>query len=197
MELELKNEKDFSGETSKTTQSSNLTPTAGKNIKLSAIAKHIGLFVLLVCLSYGSFNFFTAYVIQSVHVVGQSMSPTLHDNEHYVLNRWVYHVRDPKPSEIVVLRDPEDNCFAVKRIVAKQGDTVLVKAGHLFINGKELVEPYLPEGTPTYTGPHINEQMWVCGANQYFVLGDNRNNSADSRVYGVISRQSILGMVTP
>jgi signal peptidase I len=152
---------------------------------------------LIVGLSYGSFQFFTNYVIQSVHVIGQSMSPTLPDNSRYVLNRWVYHVRDPQPSEIVVLRDPEDNCFAIKRIIAKQGDTVLVKNGHLYVNGEELQEPYLPEGTPTFPGPRATEQTWVCGRDQYFVLGDNRNNSADSRSYGAVSRQSILGMVTP
>jgi len=153
--------------------------------------------LLIVGLSYGSFQFFTNYVIQSVHVIGQSMSPTLADDSHYVLNRWVYHVRDPQPSEIVVLRDPEDNCFAIKRIVAKQGDTVLVKNGNLFVNGKRLNEPYLPEGTPTFPGPRSKEQTWVCGQDQYFVLGDNRNNSADSRNYGAVSRANILGMVTP
>ena len=162
-----------------------------------AFLKNIFFALLIGGLSYGSFQFITSYVMQSVHVVGLSMSPTLHDNESYVLNRWVYRVRDPKPSEIVVLRDPEDNCFAVKRIVAKQGDTVMVKKGHLFVNGKELNEPYLPEGTPTFPRPQYEEQMWICGVNQYFVLGDNRNNSADSRIYGAVSRQNILGMVTP
>ena len=168
-----------------------------KPSRFRTICKNIFFLVLLVSLSYGSFQFVTRYVMQSVHVVGQSMSPTLHDNERYVLNRWVYHVRDPQPSEIVVLRDPADNCYAVKRIVAKQGDTVVVKKGHLFINGKELQEPYLPKGTPTFPGPQYDEQMWICGVNQYFVLGDNRNNSADSRIYGAVSRQNILGMVVP
>lgn len=162
-----------------------------------SLLKNIFFAALIAGLSYGSFQFITSYVMQSVHVVGQSMSPTLQDNENYVLNRWVYHMRDPKPTEIVVLRDPADNCYAVKRIVAKEGDTVVVKKGHLFVNGKELKEPYLPEGTPTFPGPKYEEQMWICGVNQYFVLGDNRNNSADSRIYGAVSRQNILGMVTP
>jgi signal peptidase I len=162
-----------------------------------SLLKNIFFLTLVAGLSYGSFQFITSYVMQSVHVVGQSMSPTLQDNENYVLNRWVYHMRDPKPSEIVVLRDPADNCYAVKRIVAKAGDTVVVKKGHIFVNGKELNEPYLPEGTPTFPGPKYEEQMWICGVNQYFVLGDNRNNSADSRIYGAVPRQNILGMVTP
>ena len=153
--------------------------------------------LVIAAVAYGTFEFVSHYVLQSVQVVGASMSPTLHDSERYVLNRFIYHVRDPRPQDIVVLRDPADNCYAVKRIVAKQGDTVFVKEGHLFVNGKLLDEPYLAPNTPTHAGPRYREQMWVCGVNQYFVLGDNRNNSADSRVYGTVSRQSILGMVIP
>lgn len=153
--------------------------------------------LLIAAVAYGAFRIVTRYVLQSVQVVGASMAPTLHDSERYVLNRFVYQVRDPKPQDIVVLRDPADNCYAVKRIVAKEGDTVIVKEGHLYVNGKLLQEPYLPPNTLTYAGPRYREQMWVCGVNQYFVLGDNRNNSADSRVYGTVSRQSILGLVMP
>ncbi len=195
MQLEMKPDSELGEQHSQDKESAtaaNLTHARWK-----ALRKNIFFAALIAGLSYGSFQLITSYVMQSVHVVGLSMSPTLHDNESYVLNRWVYRVRDPKPSEIVVLRDPEDNCFAVKRIVAKQGDTVMVKKGHLFVNGKELQEPYLPEGTPTFPRPQYEEQMWICGVNQYFVLGDNRNNSADSRIYGAVSRQNILGMVTP
>ena len=153
--------------------------------------------LLVAVLAYGAFQFVTHYVLQSVQIVGASMSPTLHDSERYVLNRWVYHVRDPKPQDIVVLRDPADDCYAVKRIVAKQGDTVFVKDGHLFVNGKLVNEPYLAPNTPTYATPKYRDQMWICGVNQYFVLGDNRNNSADSRVYGAVPRENILGLVIP
>ncbi len=195
MQLEMKPDLELGEQTSLGNSSgpaSNLTQARWK-----AFLTNLFFTALIAGLSYGSFHFVTRFVMQSVHVIGQSMSPTLHDNERYVLNRWVYHVRDPKPSEIVVLRDPADNCYAVKRIVAKQGDTVVVKKGHLFVNGKELREPYLPEGTPTFPSPLYEEQMWICGVNQYFVLGDNRNNSADSRIYGAVSRQNILGMVVP
>jgi signal peptidase I len=152
---------------------------------------------LVVALAYGCFEFITHYVLQSVQVVGASMSPTLHDSERYILNRWVYHMREPQPSEIVVLRDPVDNCYAVKRIVAKAGDSVYVTGGRLYVNGILLDEPYLPNGTLTFAGPRYREQFWVCGVNQYFVLGDNRNNSADSRLYGAVPRQNILGLVMP
>jgi signal peptidase I len=162
----------------------------------------LGLKQILACafiaaLAYGVFQFVTHYVLQSVQVVGASMSPTLHDSERYLLNRWVYHIREPKPNDIVVLRDPADNCYAVKRIVAKQGDTVFVKNGQLFINGNVVDEPYLAPNTRTYAGPKYRDQLWICGVNQFFVLGDNRNNSADSRDYGAVPRENILGMVMP
>jgi len=152
---------------------------------------------LILGLAYATFQLVTHYVLQAVEVVGVSMAPTLHDSERYVMNRLVYRFREPRPTDIVVLRDPSDNGYAIKRIVAKQGDLVYVKDGHLFVNGKLLDEPYLPERTPTYAAPKFREQMWVCGVNQYFVLGDNRNNSADSRVYGTVPRQNILGLVNP
>lgn len=154
--------------------------------------------ILVATVAYGCFQFVTHYVLQSVQVVGGSMSPTLHDAERYVLNRWVYHIREPQPKDIVVLRDPEDNCYAVKRIVAQQGDRVYVnKAGQIFVNGKLLNEPYLPPGTMTFASANAREEMWICGVNQYFVLGDNRNNSADSRIYGAVPRRDILGLVLP
>ncbi len=152
---------------------------------------------LIAAVSVGVFQFVSRFLFQSVQIVGNSMTPTLHDSERYVLNRLVYQMRDPEPQEIVVLRDPSDNCYAVKRIVAKQGDLVHIKDGHLYVNGQLLRENYLPADTPTYAGPRYNEQMWICGVNQYFVLGDNRNNSADSRVYGTVPRENILGMLMP
>ena len=153
--------------------------------------------ILVAVLAFGSFQFITHYLVQSVQVVGASMFPTLHDSERYVLNRWVYHVREPQLGDIVVLRDPVEGCYAIKRIVARQGDTVHLKDGKILVNGRLLEEPYLPEGTPTYPNPNYREQFVVCGAGKYFVLGDNRNNSADSRLYGAVSRQNILGMVKP
>jgi signal peptidase I len=154
--------------------------------------------MLVAAVAYGCFQFITHYVLQSVQIVGGSMSPTLHDSERYVLNRWVYHLREPQPKDIVVLRDPEDKCYAVKRIIAQQGDRIYVnKAGQIFVNGELLNEPYLPPGTMTFASAKVREQMWICGTNRYFVLGDNRNNSADSRIYGAVPRKDILGLVLP
>lgn len=150
---------------------------------------------LVALLAYGSFLLVTRYVLQSVEIVGNSMSPTLENARRYVLNRWVYLMREPKPADIVVIRDPSDNSYAVKRIIAGNGDSIYLKAGRIYVNGRALAEPYLPPGTPTFANPCYREQWVVCGKNQFFVLGDNRNNSTDSRIYGPVPRQNILGVI--
>lgn len=147
---------------------------------------------LLALLSY---FIISQFLLQTVSVVGVSMSPTLQDSQRYLLNRWIYHFRDPQRAEVVVLRDPLDHGFSVKRVVAGPGATVYLKKGTLYVDGAVLEEPYLPKHTPTFTAEAASEQLFRCGRDQYFVLGDNRQNSVDSRVYGPVSRQDILGLV--
>jgi signal peptidase I len=135
------------------------------------------------------------FILQSVRVVGVSMAPTLENSGFYLLNRCVYLVRNPQPNDIVVIRDPLDQRYSVKRIIAGTGDSVYIKAGRVYVNGRELAEPYLPPNTPTFAYERQPEKIVRCRQNEYFLLGDNRENSADSRVYGPVARQNILGAV--
>ena len=152
-------------------------------------------YALITAMACGSYLFISHFVLGSVKVVGVSMAPTLHDSELYLLNRWIYLVRDPQPNDIVVLRDPADHSYAVKRIIAGAGDLVFLRNGHVYVNGRELREPYLAPGMPTYSLTKANEELVRCGKDQFFVMGDNRKNSSDSREYGPVSRQSILGLI--
>src|SRR5262245_48456672 len=149
---------------------------------------------LLVC-ALASYLLISHFCVQSVRVVGMSMVPTLRDSQFYLLNRWVLHFRPPQSSEIVVLRDPLDGGFAVKRVIAVAGDSVYLAEGCVYINGKKLFEPYLLAGTRTFSTAPGKDQLFKCRAGQYFVLGDNRSNSLDSRTYGPISRKDILGLI--
>lgn len=160
-----------------------------------SIARQAAQCLLVAVLATASYFLISRYVLQSVQVVGMSMWPTLHDTDRYLLNRWVYDLRPPKRGEIVVLRDPTDGAYCVKRVVALPGESVYFKNGHLFVNGKELSEPYLLPGVRTFTPEKVQEELVACGKDRYFVLGDNRNDSFDSRFYGPVARQNILGVV--
>lgn len=149
----------------------------------------------IAVLAGASYFVISRFFVQSVKVVGSSMVPTLHDSQYYLLNRWVYHVHAPRQSDIVVLRDPSDNGFSVKRIIAMPGDSIYLKAGNVYVNGCRLREAYLPPGTPTFTDSKCRDQMILCGKDQFFLLGDNRQNSIDSRTYGPVPRGNILGPI--
>jgi signal peptidase I len=155
-------------------------------------ALHLLSFVVLVVASYFAISHF---LLQTVRVVGRSMGPTLYDSQHCLLNRWVYRVRAPQRCDIVVLRDPSDNGFSVKRVIAAPGDSIYLKGGNVYLNGCKLTEPYLAPRTPTFTDPGAKDQLILCGKDQYYVLGDNRQNSIDSRAYGPVPRRNLLGPI--
>lgn len=154
--------------------------------------------LLLTVLATAGYFFISRYVLQAVKVEGVSMMPTLHNADQYYLKRWVYFVRTPKRGDIVVIKDPTDGSFAVKRIIALSGESVFInKDGGVYVNGSRLDETYLKPGTTTATCAKAPEEMINCGEGKYFVLGDNRANSFDSRYYGPIPRENILGVITP
>lgn len=151
-------------------------------------------FTAVIALSAVSYLLISRYVIQSVQVVGDSMYPTLINSGHYWLDRFSYVVGEPKQDDIVAVRDPQDNTLLVKRIIAVPGQTVCLQNGHVYVDGKLLREPYLPPGTPTYAYDR-NGNAFISFGDKYFVMGDNRNISLDSRVFGAVPRNDILGKV--
>jgi signal peptidase I len=151
--------------------------------------------LVIAILAAASYFVISRFFLQSVKVVGRSMVPTLSDSQHYLLNRWVYYMHPPRHSDIVVLRDPSDNGFSVKRVIATPGDSIYLKDGSVYVNGCKLTEAYLDPGTPTFTDSKYHDQLILCGKDQFFLLGDNRLNSIDSRAYGLVPRRNILGPI--
>jgi signal peptidase I len=160
-----------------------------------AVCRQVFHLLAVTALAVASYFLISHFLLQSVKVVGRSMVPTLYDSQHYLLNRWVYHFRAPKPADVVVLRDPSDNGFSVKRIIAAPGDSIYLKDGSVYVNGCKLREAYLSPGTLTFIEAKSQNELILCGKDQYFLLGDNRGNSIDSRTYGPVPRRNILGPI--
>ena len=148
----------------------------------------------LFLLSFLSYFLFSHFILLSVEVVGSSMSPTLREGDKLIVNRCALVYRAPQLGEMVVLRDPGHSDFAVKRVVAGPSDLILLKDGIVYVNGRKLREPYLQQNTLTDCS-ETAQKFFRLEKNEYFVLGDNRKNSVDSRYYGGIARNNILGVL--
>jgi signal peptidase I len=132
--------------------------------------------------------------IQNFHIDGQSMEPTLHDQEYVLVNKGVYLLEPPQRGDIIVFQyplDPQEDY--VKRIVAIPGDIVSIVGQTVIVNGVVLHEPYIDNSYDSNPYPSFTNR--IVGPNEYFVLGDNRGNSSDSRAWGFVPRQDIIGKV--
>ena len=137
-----------------------------------------------------------SFAVQAVHVEGLSMYATLDDNDYLIANKIDYRLHAPQRGDIIILRPPADNSKDfIKRVIALPGEKLLIRDSHVYINGHQLDEPYLPEAwiqLNNWTG-NGGPDGTVMLPNQYFVMGDNRNRSQDSRLFGPISRDRIDG----
>jgi len=121
-------------------------------------------------------------------VQGDSMMPTLHEGEYLIINKLSYYLDEPQRGDIVVLHYPRDRSREyIKRVIGLPGDRVEIGDGQVRVNGVVLNEPYLANN-PTY-----GNQSWVVPEGHYFVMGDNRNNSSDSRDWSFLPRSDIVG----
>ncbi len=121
--------------------------------------------------------FFIRYFIVELYMVeGPSMRPTLVNSERLVVNKFIYHFKQPERGDVLVFRYPRDpSRDFIKRVIAVAGDTIEIKDGRVFLNGQLQNEPYILEKTrSSYSLATVPEGT-------IFVMGDNRNNSEDSR----------------
>jgi signal peptidase I len=129
---------------------------------------------------------------QIARVDGQSMAPTLADHDRLMVNKFTYLVSAPRKGDIVMFYYPinPDEAF-VKRVIAEEGDTVRIAGGRVFVNDQPLDDSYVA----TEYRSHDNFGPQVIQAGYYFVLGDHRNDSSDSREWGLVPKKYITGKV--
>ena len=134
--------------------------------------------------------FIITFIVQAFYIPSTSMKPLFYPGDRILVNKFIYRFREPKRQEIAVFKYPIDPSINfVKRIIAVPNDKVKIKAGEVYLNGKVLEEDYkLEAGYTDLTETKIPE-------GHYFVLGDNRNNSEDSRYWGFVPEENILGKV--
>jgi signal peptidase I len=137
------------------------------------------------------------FLFQAFWIPSESMVPTLREDDRVLVNKLSYRLHDVNRGDIVVFEAPEgansDIKDLVKRVIGLPGDTISFRNGHVQVNGRRLDEPYLPEGT--VTEPKNGVSSIDVPAGSIFVMGDNRGASTDSREFGPVDEDDIVGRV--
>ncbi len=143
--------------------------------------------LVVVALAAATVWLLNALIVTRFRVEGDSMFPTLHSGEYVLVDRIGYRLADLHRGDVIVFQYPygPERDF-IKRVIGLPGDVVAIEAGVVHVNGVALDEPYVPV-PPTYT------TRTLLGPNQLYVLGDNRNNSADSHNWGALDRSYLVG----
>ena len=157
---------------------------------LKEVLDWVVLFVILIGLTF----LINTYVGQRTYISGPSMQPTLHDGDNLIVDKISYRFTDPKRYDIIVFPYRyQDDTFYIKRIIGLPGETVQIINGYVYING-ELREDEV-YGAEVMEDAGIASEPITLGEDEYFVLGDNRNHSSDSRDpnVGVLHRDELIG----
>lgn len=163
------------------------------------IFKRIGSFILDIIetfvIALAMFVLMYLFLFQPHQVKGNSMYPNFYDQEYLLTDKITYRLNEPKRGEVIIFKAPQHEEYDyIKRIIGLPGELVRIENCHIYINEQLLEEDYLPDDLCTSGG-----RFWQAGQNipvpqdQYFVLGDNRSYSSDSRDWGPVPRSNIVG----
>jgi len=158
-------------------------------LRRSNLLREIVETVLLIVIVYTLFNLASVRFF----IEGPSMQPNFYEDQYLVVSRVNYLFGQPERGDVVVFDPPGDagpEPLLIKRLIGLPGDTIELRSGTLYINGVSYTEPYIKEACSTRC-----DGSWTLGENEFFFMGDNRNNSRDSRVFGVVTRDRIIGEV--
>ncbi|GIW69191.1 signal peptidase I [Candidatus Parcubacteria bacterium] len=178
------------GNTSPQQNSSDEKDSGGIAIFLKDIARYTIVALLIIVP-------LRAYVAQPFYVVGSSMAPTFNSGEYLIIDELSYQLRDPRRGEVIIFRFPKQpSLYFIKRVIGLPGETVEIRGNTVFVHAADgmhefaLNEPYVaPEHQRT------DYSVTVLGKDEYFVMGDNREASLDSRAWGPLPREYIVGRV--
>jgi len=166
----------------------------GKRGLIMKIIREIFLWALQIAAVILLAYFIVNYTVEKTNMVGVSMEETLYDGDPIIINKFSYRFRDPKRFEIIVFKQSgkEHSYYNIKRIVGLPGETIQIKDSKIYINGEAIEEPMNVEPMINYG---LAEEEITLEENEYFVLGDKRNDSEDSRFasIGTIRREEIIG----
>jgi signal peptidase I len=162
-----------------------------------SLSGHLIDFIQTLVIFGAIFALIYLFVAQPHKVSGNSMAPTFHDGDYILTDKITYRFRNPRNGDVIVLKNPKNESQDfIKRILATPGDTIKIENNLVYVNGKKLNEPYLSSSIITRSSDFLKEgESLAAGLNQYYVLGDNREHSSDSRAWGPISKEEIIGKV--
>ena len=167
-------------------------PTAASAIEWAAVIGGAVLLALVV----------KVFLLQAFYIPSESMFPTLSEDDRVLVNKMSYRIGDPDRGDIVVFDRPEganvsDISELIKRIVGLPGEQIVIEGDHVFVDGRQLEEDYLPVGTATTTdeSPYKCTRQDPCAVPEGYlwVMGDNRDDSQDSRWFGPIAEDTVVG----
>ncbi len=140
------------------------------------------------------------FLIQPHQVNGQSMVPNFQSGDYVLTDKISYRLGKPEMGDVVVFHSPPSahcptgtGCDFIKRVVGLPGDTIEIKDNSIYLNGQVLREEYIPNNYKTKPGNYTQSKVVTLAADEYFVVGDNRSYSSDSRAWGPIDRSMIVG----
>lgn len=160
------------------------------NKRTKRIFREFLIYIFIILIAVASAALIRIFIFEPFIVPTPSMEPSLKVGDKVIVNKLAYKLGTLKRGDIIAFHSPIEEKDLVKRAVALEGDEItLTSEGEIFINGEKIIENYLP-GDQNIS--YLNQTM-VIGKNEVFVMGDNRNNSFDSRFFGTISKDDIFG----